>query len=149
MFLLKVLVYLLVGNDFLLEDICTCFGRFHHLDAFGVVTTGVTGLQAFFAIVLNLFQNRLLLNFLVQRILLEDWVVLHEFQSVGSILAVFGRDVSRRTGHTAGLVLCALQDDLNSCFFTFLCHSVFLLFFIRRDTLFRRRSLEQRPIRFC
>ena len=44
-FLLEELVYFLVNDDLLLEDVSTRFRRLNHLDALRVRASGVTGLQ--------------------------------------------------------------------------------------------------------
>ena len=61
-----------------------------------------------------------LLDFFVNRHLFKDGVVLLHFQTIGRILLVLRRDVTGSAGLTAGLVLGALEDDLNAI--AFLCH---------------------------
>lgn len=53
---------------------------------------------------------------------LEDGVVLLQLQTLSSVLAVLGGDVTGSAGHTACLVLGAFEDDLNAISFSFLCH---------------------------
>lgn len=42
----------------------------------------------------------------------QDWVILLDLHAIRCILAVFGRDVTRRSGHSGSLVLCTFEDDL-------------------------------------
>ena len=51
---------------------------------------------------------------------LQDRIEFFQLQSLGGVLSVFGRDVSRRTWHTRSFVLCALHDYLYSI--SFLSH---------------------------
>lgn len=44
-FLLKELAYFLIKNNFFVEDVSTGFGTLHHLNAFGMSTTGVGSMQ--------------------------------------------------------------------------------------------------------
>ena len=55
--------------------------------------------------------------------LLKDGVILFELETLGGVLAVFGGYVTRGSGHTACLVLGALEDYLYAITFSFLCHS--------------------------
>lgn len=50
----------------------------------------------------------------------KDRVEFFQFQTLRRVFLVLGRDVARRSRHTAGFVLRALHDYLNSI--TFLCH---------------------------
>ena len=58
---------------------------------------------------------------------LEDGVVLLQLHTVGGVLTVLRRDVTRSSGQTALLHLCALQNHLNSVAFSLLCHSLLFL----------------------
>jgi len=42
----------------------------------------------------------------------QDGVILLDLHTIRSILAVFGRDVTRRAGHSGRFVLCTFEDDL-------------------------------------
>lgn len=53
---------------------------------------------------------------------LKDGVVFLKFESFGCVFAVFGGDVTGSAGHTACLMFCAFEDNLNSIAFSFLCH---------------------------
>ena len=122
--------HVVVEDDFLLEDVGTRLGALYHLDAFGVRTTGVTGLKSgdrFFCH--SKFPFLKLLDFFVDGVALQNGVVLLQLQTIRGVLTVFGRDVTRRTGHTAGLVFGALKNYLYACFFSFLCHCVVLLIY--------------------
>ena len=55
-------------------------------------------------------------------VFLQVGIVLHELETVRCVFAVLGRDVTAHSGNTAVLLLRALKDDLNACFFRFLCH---------------------------
>lgn len=55
---------------------------------------------------------------------LKDGVVFLKLESLGGVLAVFGGDITRSTGHTAGLMFGAFEDDLHAITFSFLCHSL-------------------------
>jgi hypothetical protein len=61
-----------------------------------------------------------LLDFLVNSYLLEDAVVFLQLQTLGSVLFVFGCDVTGRAGHATILVLGALHYYLNPV--SFLSH---------------------------
>jgi len=55
--------------------------------------------------------------------LLQDGVILHQFHTLGRILAVLGGDVAACAGLTTCLVLGALQNNLDAIAFCFLaCH---------------------------
>ena len=58
---------------------------------------------------------------------LKDGVILLKFETLGGVLAVFGGDVTRGSGHTACLVLGALEDYLYAITFSFLCHSSYCI----------------------
>ena len=51
---------------------------------------------------------------------LKDRVILHQLQTVGSVLLVLHGVVSRSAGHAAGLVLSAFENDFHACIFLFL-----------------------------
>ena len=65
----------------------------------------------------------------MERHTLEDGIVLSQLKTLGRILSVLGRDVAGRPWHTTLLVLGALEDDLYSISFSFLCHDLLLLYF--------------------
>ena len=73
-----------------------------------------------------------LFDFFVNRHFLQIRVVLLQLQSFGSVLAVFGRDVSRHSRHAACLLLRAFQNHLLTSFFILLCH--FLQLFFRQKS---------------
>ena len=53
---------------------------------------------------------------------LKDGVVLLKLETLGSVLAVLGGDVTAGAGHTTILVFGAFEDYLNAITFYFLCH---------------------------
>lgn len=63
-----------------------------------------------------------LLDFPVDGHLAQDGVVLFEFETIRAVLPVLLRNVTAGAGLTAGLVLCALQDDQVAIAFAFLSH---------------------------
>lgn len=63
-----------------------------------------------------------LFNLFVNSDTLENGIVLLQLKTLGGVLAVFGGNVSGCTGHAAGFVLGALENNLNAVTFSFLCH---------------------------
>ena len=56
----------------------------------------------------------MLLDFFVNRVLLQHGIVLFEFNPLRGILAVLGGNVPAHAREPRRLVLCTLQDDLDS-----------------------------------
>jgi hypothetical protein len=68
-----------------------------------------------------------LLDFAVNGVLPHDGIVFFQFHTVGSVLAVFLRDVTRCARKAAVFVLRTFQNDLDAVAFAFLCHCIFIL----------------------
>ena len=107
--------HFIILYNFLLENVSACFRAFNHLYAFGVVTSRVTSLKGsdrflchskISFLMINTFLT--LLNLFVKSVFFEDRIILHELQTIRSVLAVLCGNVTRRTWHTAGLVFSAL-----------------------------------------
>ncbi len=63
-----------------------------------------------------------LLDFAVNRVFTHDGVVFFQLHAVRRIFTVFLRHVTRSSGQAAVFVLSALQNDLDTVAFAFLCH---------------------------
>jgi hypothetical protein len=62
---------------------------------------------------MNLRDNQLL-DFAMKRLLAQNRVVFHQFQTVGGVFPILLGDISGRTGHSCFLVLGALHNDLEA-----------------------------------
>ena len=111
------ILYLVVGDNALLEDVGAGLLRLDHLDALRKLLTG-TGFQRcnYFLchIALKLF------DFTVYGYSLQVRIVLLALQTIRGVLLVLGGDVARHACYAALLLLGALQYHLHSV--AFLCH---------------------------
>ena len=55
--------------------------------------------------------------------LLQDRIVLLPFKTLRGVLLILCGDVAGHPWNAAGLLLCALEDDLHPVSFRFLCHN--------------------------
>lgn len=63
-----------------------------------------------------------LLDFAVNGFLLQNRVVLHQFQTVGCVFAILLRDIAGSAGHAGGFVLRAFHNDHDAVPFLLLSH---------------------------
>ena len=108
-----------VGNHFFLEYVGSGLGRFDHFDylAVGAAFALLERCDGFLCHI-----SELLFDFFVNGNSFKNRVVLLELKTLGGVFAVFGGDVTRGAGHTAGLMFGAFEDNLYSIAFSFLCH---------------------------
>lgn len=66
-----------------------------------------------------------IVDILVKSHLLKDWVVLHQLKTLRSVLTILGSHVTACTWHTTVLMFSALEDNLYSITFCFLCHDIY------------------------
>ncbi len=113
-------LYLVNGYNFFLERVGTGLVRLYRLDDLG------ESFAAFFFQRCNYFlchdelELNCLLDFFMDRYLLEIRIVLLQLNAVGGVLAVFGGNVPGSAGDVGRLLLGALQNYLHPV--AFLCH---------------------------
>lgn len=121
LFFLEEFLHLVGKNDVLLEGVSIGLGRANHTDNLSVALTGVgfQGCNNFFC---HMSLSPILFDFFMNSHFLQVRIVLLELQTFGSILFILSGDVTAHARNTTGLLLGALEDNLHSSVFSFLCH---------------------------
>ena len=116
---LEEIVNFFVTNHLLVKGISASLGALYHFDYLCIGTSvGLSGLERGDCFLCHF----LLLDFLVNSHALENGVVLLQLKAFGCILAVLCGNVTAGTGHTTVFVFGALEDNLYTISFNFLCH---------------------------
>ena len=121
LFLFQKFLYLVREDDVFLEGISIGLGRANHADDFGVALTR-SSLKCCNNFLCHRSLSPLLFDFFVNGHFLQVRIVLLELQTLRGIFLVLGGDVTAHAGDTAVFLLGALEDNLHSCVFIFLCH---------------------------
>ena len=138
--LFEVFLDVVGGDDFLFEHVGAGLLGADHADHLGKTLAGggFEGSNNFLCHIL-MSPIVLLLDFFVDGHFLQEGVVLLELEALRGVLLVLGGDIAAHAGDTAGFLLGALQDDLNACVFSFLCHD-YICFFISQLVEYQGRK---------
>ena len=145
----KIILYLIVQDHLFSEAICTCLGRFHHFNYFGMTAPcGCIPIAESRNCFLCHSLYLVLLDFFVYRHFLQHGIVFFQFQPLRGVFSVLCRNISGGAGHAARFVFCTFQNHLHPVTFCFFCHCCFLLLVMRLKILWQRLVSRLHPIQF-